>query len=188
MLEIEKGIGGDRATMELWFDRAMKADGDDRTACFSKLDWLDPKWHGSEEEMLAFGRACRDTKNWRTGITLLVADAHRRIACRLGGKQVEYMSLPTVWADIQPVYDEYLKHHPNDDVARSKFATFCYLGRHYREAQAQYVALGDRLTPWSEMPYVPFEDMKRNRSRTAEILDSFTFREESSPSSDAGRP
>jgi hypothetical protein len=80
------------------------------------------------------------------------------------------MSLPAVWADIQPVYDEYLKHHPNDDVARSKFATFCYLGRHYREAQAQYVALGDRLTMWSEMPYVPFEDMKRNRSRTAEIL------------------
>ncbi len=173
LVEIDKGIGGDRAAMELWFDRAMKADGDDRTACLSKLDWLDPKWHGSIEEMLAFGRACRDTKNWRTGITLLVADAHWRIACRLGGaEQVKYMALPEVWADIQPVYVEYLKHHPNDDVARSKFATYCYLGGHYREAEAQYVALGDRLTQWDETPYVPIDNLKRNRSYTAEIIKS----------------
>ena len=171
LIEIDKGIGGDRATMELWFDRAMRANGDDRGACWSKLDWLDPKWYGSEEEMLAFGRACRDTKNWRTGITLLVADAHWRIACRLGGmEQVQYMGLPEVWADIQPVYDEYLKHHPHDDVARSKFATFCYLGSHFREAEAQYVALGDRLTQWTEFPYVPLEVLKRNRNDTEEIL------------------
>ena len=87
LIEIDKAIGGDRATMELWFDRAMKANGDDRSACWTKLDWLDPKWHGTPEEMLAFGRACRDTKNWRTGITLLVADAHWRIACELGGRR-----------------------------------------------------------------------------------------------------
>jgi hypothetical protein len=171
LLEIDKGVGGDRATMELWFDRAMKSNGDDRVACRSRLDWLDPKWHGSAEEMLAFGRACRDTKNWRAGITLLVADAHWRIAAALGGtEQVKYMRLPEVWADIEPVYDEYLKHHPRDDVARSKFATLCYLGGHYREAEAQYVALGDRLTQWSEFPHVPLERLKKNRNHTAEVL------------------
>lgn len=171
LLEIEKSVGGDRAAMELWFDRAMKANGDDRSSCWSKLDWLDPKWHGTVEEMLAFGRACRDTKNWRTGITLLVADAHCRIACLHGGmEQVKYMALPEVWADIKPVYDEYLKHHPEDDVARSKFATFCYLGGHYPEAQAQYEALGDRLTQWTEFPFVPLQDLKRNRSDTARII------------------
>ncbi len=171
LIEIDKAIGGDRATMELWFDRAMRANGDDRAACWSKLDWLDPKWHGSAEEMLAFGRACRDTKNWRTGITLLVADAHRRVAGELGGpEKVEYMSLPEVWADIQPVYDEYLKHHPNDDVARSKFATICFVGGHFREAEAQYLALGDRLTEWYEIPNVPLEELKRIRKRNEEIL------------------
>jgi hypothetical protein len=41
LLDIDKSIGGNRATMELWFDRAMKADGDNRNACWSKLDWLD---------------------------------------------------------------------------------------------------------------------------------------------------
>src|SRR5207247_1193612 len=87
LLEIDKAVGGDRAAMERWFDRAMKADGDDRTACWSKLDWLDPKWHGNVEDMIAFGRACRDTKNWRAGITLLVADAHWRYACIRGGQE-----------------------------------------------------------------------------------------------------
>ena len=171
LMEIDKAIGGDRATMEFWFDRAMRANGDDRAACWTKLDWLDPKWHGTAEEMLAFGRACRDTKNWRTGITLLVADAHWRVAGELGGpEKVEYMSLPEVWADIQPVYDEYLKHHPNDDVARSKFATFCFSGGHFREAEAQYLALGDRLTEWYEFPNVPLEELKRIRKRNEELL------------------
>jgi hypothetical protein len=57
----DKAIGGDRTTMELWFDRAMKADGDRRDACWSKLHWLDPMWHGTPEDLLAFGRRCRDT-------------------------------------------------------------------------------------------------------------------------------
>jgi hypothetical protein len=169
-LEIDKAVGGDRATMELWFERAMKADGDDRAACWSKLDWLDPKWHGSVEDMLAFGRACRDTKNSRTGITLLVADAHWRIAGKPGQNQNKYLALPEVWADIQSVYDEYLKHHPVDDVARSKFATFCHLSAHYREAEVQYVALGDHLTQWSEFPYVPLNQLKQGRERNAKIV------------------
>jgi hypothetical protein len=171
LLEIDKAVGGNRATMELWFDRAMKADGDNRGACWSKLDWLDPKWHGSVEEMIAFGRACRDTKNWRAGITLLVADAHFRRAGMNGGReQLKYMGSPEVWSDIKTVYDEYLKHHPNDDVARSKFATFAYLSGHFPEAHAQYEALGDRLTQWSEFPYVPLEQLKRNRSHVAQIV------------------
>ncbi|SIN84083.1 hypothetical protein SAMN05444166_1214 [Singulisphaera sp. GP187] len=173
LLEIDKSVSGDRATMELWFERAMKLNGDDRTTCWSKLDWLDPKWHGSAEDMLAFGRACRDTKNSRTGITLLVADAHWRIASKLGGEnQPKYLAVPAVWADIQSVYHEYLKHHPVDDVARSKFATFCYLSGHFREAEVQYVALGDHLTQWSEFPYVPLNQLKRNRAHNATIVMS----------------
>jgi hypothetical protein len=170
LMEIDKAIGGDRAKMELWFERAMKANGDARNACWTKLDWLDPKWHGTSEEMLAFGRQCRDTKNWRAGITLLCADAHWRIACMPDSDQKKYLALPEVWADIQSVYDEYLKHYPVDDIARNKFALFCYLSDHYREAEVQYVALGDRLQQWSEFPYVPLIELKEKREHNARIL------------------
>jgi hypothetical protein len=170
---LEKGIGGgDRKAMETWFERAMRGNGDNRDACWEKLDWLDPKWYGDAggKEMLSFGRACRDTKNWRTGITLLVADAHWRIAAMPGQNQNRYLASPEVWADIQSVYDEYLEHHPEDDVARSKFATFCHLGGHWREAEVQYVALGDRLTQWTEFPFVPLIQLKQNRARNARIV------------------
>jgi hypothetical protein len=170
LLGIEKSIGGDRANMELWFKRAMEADANDRNACWSKLDWLDPKWYGTREEMLAFGRQCRDTKNWRAGITILVADAHLRIANMPGENQNKYLALPEVWADIQSVYDEYLKHNPEDVIARSKYAMLSYLGAHYREAEVQYVALGDHLTQWSEFPYVPLDRLKQNRERNARIV------------------
>ncbi len=170
VMEVDKAIGGDRALMERWFDRAMKADGDCRSACWTKLDWLDPKWHGTREELLAFGKQCRDTKNAKSGIPLLCADAHWRIACMPDVNQVEYLSKPEVWSDIKSVYNEYLKHHPEDNVARSKFAMFCHQSSHYREAEVQYVALGDQLQQWSEFPYVPFHELKENRKRNAKIV------------------
>ena len=168
LMDIDKSIGGDRDTMELWFDRAMKADPDRRNTCWTKLDWLDPKWHGTDPEMVAFGRACRDTKNWRTGITILCADAHFRHASRLGTNGMrDYLNSPEVWADIESVYTEYLKHIPNDAVARSKFATIAYFANRYAEAHAQFQAVGDGLVQWSEFPFVPLATLKQMRDVSA---------------------
>ena len=168
LMDIDKAIGGDRATMESWFDRAMRANGDNYNACQTKLDWLDPKWHGTAEEMLAFGRACRATGNWRAGITLLVGDAHQRHASSLGpAGRSRYLGRPDVWSEIRAVYDEYLAHHPHNNVARSKYAALAYLGGHYREAHAQFEALGDRLTTWPISPYYPLETLKRMRDDAA---------------------
>ena len=50
-----------------------------------------------------------------------------------GSDQNKYLALPKVWADIQSVYDEYLKHHPDDEIARNKYAMFCHLSTHWRE-------------------------------------------------------
>ena len=171
LLDIEKGIGGDRSKMELWFDRAMKADGDRVGACATKLDWLDPKWHGTAKEMVEFGRACRATKNWQSGITLCVADAHYRYADMLDrvGKS-KYLASPEVWSDVKSVYDEYLQHFPRNDVVRSKYAAICYLAAHYPEAHAQFQVLGDRLTQWPDFPYLPLESMKRLRDDAARIV------------------
>ncbi len=174
LLDIEKAIGqGDRGAMETWFERAMMTDGDDQRACWSKLDWLDPKWSGGEspDELLAFGHACAATKNWHTGITLLAADAHLRVGGRRQGMEgFKYMRSPEVWTEIKSVYDEYLEHHPDDDVQRSKYAMLCYLGGRYPEAHAQFQAVGDRLTPWTTFPFYPLEVMKQAREFTAQVV------------------
>lgn len=172
-LGLEKGIGhGDRQAMETWFRRAMLADGNDYNACWNKLDWLDPKWYGeSYEEMIDFGRACAATGNWRTGITLLVADAHFRYFYHLTGNEAEhYLDRPEVWAEIKPVYEEYLKHYPNDYAQKSKYAMFCYFARQMRKAHDLFQDLGENLTTWPSSPHFSLPQMKQMRDRAAQIL------------------
>jgi hypothetical protein len=149
MLTVEKADSRGRDEMEVWFHRAMEADGNNVQACRLKLDWLDPKWHGTEEEMLAFGRACRATGNWRIGMTLLVAEAHDRVRWALptNAERMNYVRRPEVWADVYAVYPEYLKHYPFDYGSRSRYAAYCYLGGQYAISHQQFMVVGEHL--WS---------------------------------------
>ena len=150
MLWIEYGIGRDHDEMEKWFERAMKSNSDNRRACEVKLAWLDPRWQGTTEKILEFGRKCRETKNWRAGITLLVGEAHLR-----QGKYLEsqgqtlgaYLKQPQVWEEIRAVNDEYLSHFPHDHDARTRYACLCSLAEQYAEAHRQFQRLADRVIP-----------------------------------------
>ena len=115
----------------------------------------------------------RRDKNWLTGITLLVADAHLRYATGLDpAERAKYLRSPEVWDDIRSVYDEYLKHYPRDDVRRSKYAALCYDGRPFPEAHAQFQALGDRLPAWTGFPALTPEGLKAMRDEVARVAGS----------------
>jgi len=154
MLTVQKGIGGgDRAEMEKWFPRAMAANGDNREACLNKLDWLDPKWYGDPESLLAFGQACRDTKNVNSGIPLLLADAHFRISRHMAKEQrLEYLTNPAVWNDIKSVYEPYLKLVPSDSLQRARYAALCTMCLHYAEAKEQFNIVGNHLFGSDDFP------------------------------------
>ncbi len=153
MVTVEMALGGDRGEMEKWFERAMKAEGNNLQACSAKLEWLDPKWHGTVPDMLAFGQACRDTKNWRTGITLLLAETHRRAMQKLPpDKRSEYFKSEEIWKEIRDVFDEYLRHYPNDHAERSRYAAYCYMCGQHAEADRQFQAVGDNLVWFRSFP------------------------------------
>ena len=160
----EKAVGGgDREAMETWFERAMKADGNDQGACWSKLDWLDPKWYGgnSPEEMMAFGKACAATKNWHTGITLLAADAHLRYSGMLEqAAETPYMKSPDVWSEIQMVYDEYLKHYPKDNVAAEQVRDALLPGRPLRRGAHPISVRGRRSLHVAGLSQRPLGDVE----------------------------
>jgi hypothetical protein len=140
----------------------MDADNDNLDACNKKLRWLEPKWHGSPEDMLEFARTCRDTKNWSSGIPLLLAEAHHRLAGYLpDAKRFEYMSDPEVWREIHGVYVEYLKNIPEDLVARSEYAAFCYLCGQYKDGHEQFQKLGDQLPQGTRFSVVTLAEIKR---------------------------
>ncbi len=146
MLVVLKGLGGERADMEEWFRRALQADGSNMGACMTKMDWIDPKWYGSAAEVLEFGRACRATKNWRAGITLLAADAHLRVSSRMEPEASDkYLQSPEVWDEIRSVYEEYLAHYATDHAARSFYASYAYFCGRYVESDRQFKIVGNRL-------------------------------------------
>lgn len=69
--------------LRLWFDRAIAATGDDTSAYQSILRGYLPEYGGSLPKMLAFGRACAETRRYDTLVPSYFPDAVARIAAQL---------------------------------------------------------------------------------------------------------
>ncbi|MFL5340094.1 MAG: hypothetical protein ACJ8F7_08075 [Gemmataceae bacterium] len=165
MMWVVIGLDLGRAEMEMWFERAMKADPDNRKACLNMMEYLEPKWHGSLEEMMAFGRACAATKNWRSGIPLLLADAHRRASYYEDkDKRVKYFKSSVIYGEISKLYSECLKQRPADSRAQTECAMYCYFCGRYEEADQHFQAVGDHL--W-QGEYFSVQRMKEARATSA---------------------
>jgi hypothetical protein len=148
MLTVVMGLNQDRRTMEQWFERAMTLDDNNYTACVRKLYYLYPRWHGSQEEAVAFGRECRDTRNFASGIPLILAEVHLDTFLWLPKeRQKEYVQNAEVWKDLSETYEERLRHYPDDTRSRKRYALFCWYAERYAEAAKQFQILGDRLVP-----------------------------------------
>lgn len=144
MLVVELGQGRGRERMELWFKRAMEADPDNYSACAKKLYYLEPKWHGSAEDMLAFGRECLQSGNWDARLPFFLVDAHLKLSDYRQNQRQDYFKQGNVWSDIQSVYQPYLTFFPNSTYDRSMYAKFaCWCGQ-WGEGQRQFSALGDK--------------------------------------------
>jgi len=121
MLRVALGLGHDRADVETWFRRAMEADGDCFAACVAKLDYLSPTGYGNDHDLVAFGRACRDTGNWSAGIPLLLVTAHNYIYQHNISKDPTYRTRPEPLEDLNAVFTALLKQHPNGVYARTLY-------------------------------------------------------------------
>jgi hypothetical protein len=117
MLSVELGLRGDRDEMEKWFGRALAADPDNFDACVDKLWFLRPRWHGSHEEMVAFGRDCLAGQNWTGNLPYVLVRAHADIS-RETTDPAAYLAQPGVWDDIRSVHEGFLKAFPDAPRAR----------------------------------------------------------------------
>jgi hypothetical protein len=144
MINVELGPGKGRGVMETWFKRAMAADPNNFRACSHKMYYLEPKWHGSEQAMVAFGRELLAGGNWEARLPFQLIEAHWTLSS-YGDKQGEYFKDPEVWKDIQSVYEPFLKKYPDSVWDRSYYAKYaCYSG-HWTEAKGQFDRLGEAV-------------------------------------------
>jgi hypothetical protein len=166
MIMVARRKGLPRADMEMWFVRAMDADPDDYKACTEKLTCLEPKWGGSMQDMLEFGRQCLREANWSTQIPFILIEAHIRLAQDASDIDAYYQS-PNVWDDIRSVYDTYLQKYPDSKWARSGYAKWACTCGQWQSAVRLFDQLNDHpdLTVFNGS--ANYEYVKRKATKNA---------------------
>jgi hypothetical protein len=127
MLTVVLGQGSDRKEMELWFNRAMELDTNNYRACWSKENYLEARWYGSDEEAVVFGKECVQSSQWGGQIPLILVRAHNVIASQLSGiAKRDYWKQPEVWADIKSAYDRYFELNPEETSTYNDYVFNAY--------------------------------------------------------------
>jgi hypothetical protein len=86
-------------SLRLWFDRAVTAHFDYMPA-YHHLQWaLRPRWGGSHDQMLAFGRTCLATKRYDTYVPIYYLDVLNDISSELDDWRVLY-KVPAIAAEV----------------------------------------------------------------------------------------
>jgi peroxiredoxin len=132
MLTLEMGQGKGRERMETWFRRAIDLDPNNYDACQRKLLYLQPKWHGSLEDMLAFGWECAESPNWGGKVPLTLFDARVQVMYytkHFQGEKFdasEYWKQPEVWPDIQEAFEKFFQLNPEATGWYHDYALYAY--------------------------------------------------------------
>ncbi len=118
---------------------AMAADPDDVVTASRRLDSLG-------ETQAEFARDLLQQENWRGGLPFLLVEWHAERS-RIAGNNIAYFVRPDVKADIQAVYEKYLRLFPKDGFRRSEYARYMTLCQMWPEADRQMQLLGEDWSP-----------------------------------------
>jgi hypothetical protein len=143
MMTVELGQGKGRERMETWFRRAMHLNPDCYEACASMLYYLEPKWYGSEQDMLAFGRECANSKDWGWSVPLILPEAHLRVARYRESNGIKgYWSDLKIWLEIRGCFERFFAKYPDAVGWRHNYALFAYRCEQWEDLTKQIELLG----------------------------------------------
>lgn len=149
MITVSLGESMDLTEIRAWFDRAVSAQFDYYPA-YTALMWAyRPRWHGSHELMLAFGRACAATRRFDTYVpSLLRVAAMDVISEGVDPRAIfRHEELRQAMVDMSRGY---LDHSPNDPpmtrlLVQSNAAMCAWLADDDKLALQALEAAGPRL-------------------------------------------
>jgi ankyrin repeat protein len=133
---------------EVWYRKAIELDPGSYRARAIKLHFLQPKWCGSEEQLIQFGKECFATGRWDERVPFLLVDAHFKQANHLSAAdQRAYLQRADVWEDIRATYETYLSLKPDAPWDRSRFAALAVKCERWATADQLLQELGDDVMP-----------------------------------------
>jgi hypothetical protein len=151
MITVLMGQAAPNKGVDLWYDRAMAAEPWHAEAISRKMLYLEPKWHGSVEELREFARQLAENERDGAAATrqlLAPADARWRLAeyvaaCR-GDPPAKYFSdNPLAWTDIDGASTNYLAAVPQSRYHRTRYAIAAAWTKHWTVAASEFERLGD---------------------------------------------
>lgn len=143
MMNLEHSQGKDRKRLETWFRRAMAVDPNNYQACSDKRYYLEPKWYGSAEEMLEFGRECVRSTNWGGHIPLILVDAHDALVSYEDvSDSAAYWKRPEVWPDLKSAFEKFFELNPDEIGYRHNYALYAYRCEQWDDLNKQLKLLG----------------------------------------------
>ena len=132
LITVCMGLSSPRRTMEKWFERAMAVAPNSYEAVEAKEYYLEPKWLGSEEELIAFGRECVASKKWGGDVPLILQQIHHSLQKYDDVPEAKYFSAPEVWKDVSSSYERYFELNPNNVGWRHDYALDAYHAGQYK--------------------------------------------------------
>lgn len=107
MITVSMGTGSPIQVTRQWFDRAVAAQFDYAPAYVSMTYAYRPRWGGSREQMLEFGKACAATKRYDTTVPGVIYDACEGLGVESANPN-EVFSNPIVRESVIDVAKGYL--------------------------------------------------------------------------------
>jgi len=159
-----------------WFEVARKIAPGSFEPYNARRNELLPRWGGSDEALLVFGREAFRQQHWGSRAPLELVETHQWIAKGPPEKK-GYMARADVCADIKSVYDTLLAKYPGARTDRSRYARRLMTCKAWREADEQFRRLGDR-------PALPvFGGMEKFEAERALVAKRLAASTASSPAS-----
>jgi hypothetical protein len=132
---------GERAALEEWFALGTLLEPGDYTWYDDKVNWLQARWYGSDDELLAFGREMLARNHFEARVSMVLVEAHHRVQTG-PPKKAGYHARPDVCSDYVAVYDGLLARYPEAWGDRNRYLQRLVECRDWDGASRQLAALG----------------------------------------------
>lgn len=144
MITVVSGQSKGLPEMKHWWEKAMEANPNNYDACDKLLNFLLPKWYGSREDMIAFGRECVASDKFGGTVPLILSDAHYSYMNSVV-RADSYWLEPDVWPDIKLSFERFFELNPKAVSWRHNYARYAYWCRQADVLRDQIALMGDEI-------------------------------------------
>ncbi len=154
LIDVARGLGSEPAEMEKQFQRAIQADQTEYQSYYCKLNYLMPKWYGTEQIMLNFAREAARRAPPKSLIPFALAEAHWELYFR-SNDRASYFKNPAVWKEVREVYQRLSTDFPDSKRIHNWFAVTAYLSADHETARRELRFVGNHWLEeaWGDKKY-----------------------------------